>query len=619
MHYHTPLRLAVAAVALSSLSAFAQEDEATVAPVVVTATRTAQTTDESLSSISVITREDIERTQASTLPELLGRVQGMEFTQNGGRGKASSLFIRGTNSDQIIVLIDGVRVGSATLGTTSFEGLPLENVDRIEVVRGPRSSLYGADAVGGVIQIFTRDSDAPRASVNAGSHDYAGMSTGYGRQTDAGGFSIDFSAEETDGFDARENDCTFCADEPDDDGFESTNLSLRGHRMLAPDLEVSGNLLVADSENEFDGTAQNSGEQLQTVASVKLDWTVNEIWQSRVSLGRSSDETENFLDGAEVSDFETVRTDISWQNDLVLGDAQVVTAGVDALRDEIDSDSNDYEVTERQTVGTFIQHQWSGARWNTQASVRHDFFDDGFDDPNPGGDEIDDETTGSLAAGYRISEELRAYGSWGTAFKAPSFNQLFFPGFGNPDLDPEQSETVEIGLRGRTGAASWEVTAYRTDIDDLIVFESTPGGFLPVNTDEARIQGVEIGVDAAWDDWQAGLNADFKDPEDTETGNQLARRAKHTFRGSLTRSIATWSVGADVTVQGERFDENENITRLDSYALLDLRASWRFAPDWRASLKINNVGDANYALVDTYNTDDRNLLVQIDWRPGTGR
>lgn len=615
MHHRHFLRLAIAAAMLSSACAFAADD--TTVPVVVTATRTAQTADASLSSVSVITRADIERTQATTLPELLGRVQGIEFTQSGGRGKTSSLFMRGTNSDQIIVLIDGVRVGSATLGTTAFEGLPLENVERIEVVRGPRSSLYGADALGGVIQIFTRDSDAPRASVAAGSHDYRRLSTGYGTGGEAGGYSIDFSAEETDGFDARENDCAICADEPDDDGFESTNISMRGNRRLTADLEIAGSLLVADSENEFDGSFQNAGEQQQTVASARLDWSISAAWQSRFTLGRSSDDTDNLLDGTQVSEFDTTRTNLGWQNDVLAGDAQVVTAGIDVLRDEIDSDS-DFEVTERETVGIFVQHQWTGMRWDTQASLRRELFDEGFDDPGPSGDEFDDQTTGSLAAAYRINDSLRGFASLGTAFKAPSFNQLFFPGFGNPDLDPEQSETVELGLRGNASAATWEVTAYRTEVDDLIAtVEVAPFIFEPQNVDEARIQGVEVAVDAAWGAWRGSLNADFKDPEDRQTGNQLPRRAKHNFRGSLTRSIGPWSLGADVTVQGERFDDAANTVRLDSYALIDLRASWRFAPDWRASAKVNNAGNTDYELVDTFETDERNLLVQVDWRPGT--
>ncbi|MDZ7828053.1 MAG: TonB-dependent receptor [Halofilum sp. (in: g-proteobacteria)] len=620
MQNRTPLRRALAvalAGTIPSVPAFA-DDSAGVSPVVVTATRTAQTADQSLSSVSVISREDIERTQATSLPELLGRVQGVDFTQNGGRGKASSLFIRGTNSDQIIVLIDGVRVGSATLGTTSFEGLPLDNVERIEVVRGPRSSLYGADAIGGVIQIFTRASEGPRASIGFGSNEYGRFSAGYGRQGDRSGFSIDVSAEDTEGFDARENDCLFCADEPDDDGFESANVSLRGRHEITNDVELSGSLLVADTENEFDGSFQNSGEQRQTVATGKIDWRVTDRWDSKLSIGRSTDDTDNFLDGDDASFFETERTDIRWQNDITVGDAQLVTMGVDVLRDEIDS-SNDFDVEERETTGVFVQHQWTGLNWNTQVNVRRESFDDGFDNPNSG-DEFDDQTTGSIAAGYRIGQGLRAFGSYGTAFKAPSFNQLFFPGFGNPDLDPEESKTYELGLRGRAGAVNWEVTAYRTVIDDLIAFNVAT--FAPENIDEATIQGIEVGFDANWRDWQVSANADFKDPEDSaggtpgNEGNQLPRRAERGYNASVTHLDGAWTYGVDIAHEGPRFDDVGNFTPLASYTLVDLRASWAFAPDWRARFKVENAGDVDHTIVNTYKTGGRLFLFQLDWQPG---
>lgn len=613
MHKCSARRLLAAAVASIACSPLHAAE--TVAPVVVTATRTAQTADESLSSVTVITRDEIEQSQTTSLPELLGRVQGVEFTQNGGRGKVSSLYIRGTNSEHVIVLIDGIRVGSATAGTTAFETLPLGNIERIEIVRGPRSSLYGSSAIGGVIQIFTRDGDAPRASVGAGSHEYGRVSAGYGRRGEHGGFSFDFSAEETEGFDARENDCTFCADEPDDDGFDSTNVSLRADRRLNRDLEVSSRLLVADADVEFDGSAQNSTEQRQAIASLELDWTVTGRWQSHFTFGRSTDDSDNFLDGNEVSHFDTTRTDFRWQNDITLGGAHVITAGVDVLRDEIDT-SEDFAVTERRAAGTFLQHQWSGGRWDTQANVRREFFDEGFDDPSAGGGELDDETTGSLALGYRIDERMRVFGSYGTAFHAPTFNDLFFPGFGNPDLEPEDSESLEIGLRRNMPNATWEVIAYRNEIDNLIALDAT---FTPQNIDQAEIQGVEVGVDASWNEWRASLNADFKNPEDTETGNQLPHRAKHNLRGSLARTLGTWTLGGDVTVQGERFDDSDNTVRLDSYALLDLRASWRFAPDWRAGLKVRNAGDADHTLVDTFNTDGRSYLIRVDWRPGAGK
>jgi len=619
MTSHTPLRwvLPIAlAGTIPSVPASA-EDTSRVSPVVVTATRTAQTADESLSSISVVTREDIERAQATSLPELLGRVQGVDFTQNGGRGKASSLFIRGTNSDQVIVLIDGVRVGSATLGTTAFESLPIDNIERIEVVRGPRSSLYGADAIGGVIQIFTRQSDGPRASVGFGSNEYGRVSAGYGSQGDRSGFSIDVSAEDTEGFDARENDCLFCADEPDDDGFESANVSLRGRHELTADVELSGSLLIADTENEFDGSFQNSTEQQQTVAAGTVDWTITSTWQSRLSVGRSTDESENFLDGNDASFFDTERTDIRWQNDVTMGDAQVLTLGVDVLNDEIDS-SNDFDVEERETTGVFVQHQWTGPDWNTQASVRRESFDDGFDNPDTG-DEFDDQTTGSIAAGYRIREDLRVFGSLGTAFRAPTFNELFFPGFGNPDLDPEESKTYELGLRGSAGVVNWEVTAYRTVIDDLIAFNVATSA--PENIDEATIKGIEVGIDARWPDWQVSANADFKDPEDSaggdagNEGNELPRRAEQGYNAGVTHYAGAWTLGVDISHEGPRFDDVGNFTPLASYTLIDLRASWAFAPDWQARFKVENAGDVDHTIVDTFNTGGRLFLFQLDWQP----
>lgn len=609
MHYHTPLRLAVAAVALSSLSAFAQEDEATVAPVVVTATRTAQTTDESLASVTVITREDIEHSQAESLTTLLGRVQGVEHTRNGSRGASTSLFIRGTESDHLVVLVDGIRVGSATTGTTAFENLPLDNIERIEVVRGPRSSLYGADAIGGVIQIFTRAGIGARASVSTGSHDLHKTSAGYGAADERGRFSIDVSYEDTDGFDSRENNCGSCADAPDDDGYTSRSASVSAERRLSDTVTISGQALAADGESEFDEFAfpplENREEFVQRAAGGRLEWQLNPRWDISFHAGHNTNKSVNFFNTQETSHFRTDRADIAWQNDVVVGDAGLVTAGVDARHEEIDS-STDYDQTERDTAGVFVQYQWTDTRWNTQASLRHEAHD-----------EFDDQNTGSVAAGYRIANGLNVFGAYGTAFKAPTFNELYFPGFGNPDLDPESSESVEFGLRGRMPTGSWEVTAYRTDIDDLIGFD--PVTFTAVNVDQARIEGVETALKTSGDKWSANISAGYKDPRDLETGNQLPRRAKETLDVGVSRSLSAWTLGADANYRGERFDDADNDTRLDAYTVIDLRASWRFARDWSARFKIGNATDEDYQLADTFNTDGRNYFVQVDWRPGSRR
>jgi len=600
-------RAAVAAASVFASTPLLAADGLAVSPVVVTATRTAHTADESLASVSVVTRADIERMQPESLPALLGRLQGVEFTRNGPRGTATNVFLRGTNSDHVVVLVDGVRWGSATTGTSAFEDLPLDSIERIEVVRGPRSSLYGADAIGGVIQIFTRKDRGAHASVTGGSHNLQAASAGYGSGGAKGHFSVDVSGERTDGFDARANDCTFCANEPDRDGYHDRSINLHAGRHVTRDLDIAGRLLVSKAHSEYDGSFQNSTDSTQRVGSVNLDWHAAPAWDTSLRLGRSTDKSRNFLDGEKTADgrFETTSDQLAWQNDVTIGTAQLLTAGIDAEHTKIDS-ALQYNETQRDTAGVYLEHQWTGAAWSTQLNVRRQDYD-----------RFGDETTGSAALGYRFSDSLRAYTSWGRAFKAPSFNELYYPGFGNPDLGPEQSRSVEAGLRGTVGALGWEASAYRTTIDSLIQTVAAPGGlFEPRNIGKARIDGVELGVHGDWTRWHARATVGFKDPADRDTGNQLPRRAKQTLDTSVTRNFARWSLGADVTARGKRYDDEANTIRLDPYAVLDLRASRRFGRSWKVAFKVANANDAHYQLADTYNTDGRNYRVSLTWQPG---
>ncbi len=603
MYRHSLIGGIAAALTAVSLSAAAAD---TIAPVTVTATRSAETGNESLASVTIVDREEIERSQTSSMGELLSRQPGVEFTRNGGRGTNSSIFLRGTESDHVLVLVDGVEVGSATSGTASFEDLPLANVERIEIVRGPRSSLYGSRAIGGVIQIFTRDGEGAHATVGVGTHDRRQGSAGFGSRYGGTSFSVNVSAEETDGIDSRENDCTFCADEPDDDGYENQSVNARISQDISEAVTVSGRILATDSEVEFDGTTQNRTESQQRIYGGRVDARLTGNWNTRVQLSRSTDDSDNFLDQQPANTFDTTRDAFNWQNEVTLGTSQIVTVGFDAESTEIDSNLN-YGVDERDTTGIYTQHQWTGHAWSTEFSLRGEDYDD-FEDP----------TTGSVALGYRFNDSVQGFASYGTAFRAPTFNELYFPGFGNPNLEPEESRTIEAGLRGRYQAMRWEATAYRTEIDELIDTVSVGGGlFAPENVDEARIQGLEFIVGVTTGEWDGNVTVDLKDAENTETGQDLSRRAHIGLKGGLTRDFGDWSIGSDVTVQGDRFDDAANTVPLDAYALIDLRASWDFAPDWTARMKIANLGDTDYALADTYNTLGRTALLEIAWRPGS--
>lgn len=598
--------ISTATVAVLAAGAFPAAHAAqTVAPVTVTATRTAQTADESLSSVSVITREEIERSQATSMSELLSREPGVEFTRSGGRGTNSSIFLRGTESDHVLVLVDGVEVGSATTGTAAFEDLPLANVERIEIVRGPRSSLYGSRAIGGVIQIFTRDGEGGHASVSAGSNDLRKGSAGYGFKSGGTSVSINVAAEETDGIDARENDCAFCADEPDDDGYESRSVNISASQEIGDRVTVSGRVLAADSEAEFDGSFQNSAESEQRIYSARVDAQMTSSWSGRVQLSHSEDNSDNFIDGQPASTFNTTRDAFSLQNEITVGTSQVVSLGLDAETTDIES-SNTYAVDSRDTAGIYAQHQWVGEAWNTEVSIRREDYD-AFEDP----------VTGSVAVGYSVMPAVQAFASYGTAFRAPTFNELYFPGFGNPNLEPEESRSAELGLRGSPGALRWETALYSTEIDQLIVNAVGPGGLAPRNVEQARITGVEVIIGVATERWDGDVSLDLKDTENLDTGAELPRRAQFGLEGSLTRRIGEWSVGADVQVRGERFDDTANTVPLDAYGLVDLRASWHFAKDWTTRFRLANVTDTDYALADTYNTAGRTWMLEVAWRPGS--
>ncbi|MFC6672205.1 TonB-dependent vitamin B12 receptor [Marinobacterium aestuariivivens] len=584
----------------------------TLSPVIVTATRTAQTADQTLASVTVISRNDIERSQAQLLPELLRGVPGLALSNNGGPGKATSVFLRGTNSDHVLVLIDGIKVGSATAGTTAFQDLPLSQIERIEIVRGPRSSLYGSEAIGGVIQIFTRKGQGelrPRASVTLGSHQTRSGDFGLSAGGEAGWFNAGFSALNTEGINACDPAAATAfagcfADEPDRDGYRNRAASLRAGRRLSDDTEVAFNWLRTEGDSEFDGNFQNESESGQQVLGVSLDSALSEHWQTRLQLGRSWDESDNFKDGDFSSRFDTRRDSVSWQNDIAVGSTALLTLGLDFQHDEVSS-TEDFDVTERDNSGAFAQYQFMLGRHELIAALRHD-----------DNEQFGSQGTGSLAWGYDTAYGVRLTASYGTAFKAPSFNELYFPFFGNPDLAPEESETLEFGIAAPLGQGNWALNLYETRIDDLIAFDASI--MAPANVESARIRGLELVLQQPLGDWDLNGNLTLLDPEDRDTGNRLPRRARQSLQLDLDRDFGRYGVGASVHAVGKRYDDLANSRELDGYATLDLRASYRFAADWTLGARAVNLFDRDYETASFYEQEGRSFYATLSYAPAKG-
>ncbi len=575
--------LLTAALLACTISAHAadQNDAIALNPVVVTATRTPVTVEDSLSSISVLTRADIERLQPMSVSDLLAGLPGVSFASTGGLGQPTSLFLRGTNSSHTLVLIDGVRIGSVGNGLAAFEQLPVEQIERVEIVRGPRSSLYGADAIGGVIQIFTRHGSRdgglkPSFSLTAGSEKLLRGQAGLSGGSEQGWYNLSVGKQVTRGINA----CRVGAgqvfagcftDEPDRDGYRNQNLVLNGGYRWDNGAQITASWLRSLGEVHFDGSFQNRSRTVQQTAGSAFSINPLQAWMSTLSVGQNLDRYDNYKNEAFTGYIYSRRNQASWQNDITLADNQLLTLGVDWQHEHIDSDTG-FLANRRRDTGTFAQYQGTFGQHEVALSARRD-------DNNQYGDH----NTGALAWGYHFDGGLKLTASYGSAFHAPTFNDLYFPfGSGNPDLAPEKSRSAELGLSQQTNRWSWALNAYQTRIDQLI---SLDNNFYPRNISQARIRGVEgqLGVDLGG--WQLHGYLTWLQPRNEDGGpndaNVLPRRPEQTARLDLDRRLG------------------------------------HVAPAWQVEARLANAFDRHYETVWYFNQSGRSVFLTLRYSPTT--
>ena len=615
------------AIALAGCSPFLAAQAATLSldTQVITATRTEQSAASSIAAFNLIEREQIERSQAQSVPELLSRVPGISLSNNGGPGKSTSLFMRGSNSNHVLVLIDGVKVGSVTSGGAALQDLPIELVERIEVVRGPRSSLYGSEAIGGVIQIYTRKGQGtgfkPFASAGYGSQDTYQGSAGFTGTAGSGWYSLGVSGLDTDGINVKP--ATVSGYEQDRDGYRSLSLAAKAGYQFANGLELDGSLLQSRSHNDYDSVNSKrtagfgaNAEGVQKVVGGRARFSPLEPWLLTLQAGRSEDKSDSFQDRAFYSRFDSRRDSLSWQNDLSLADGHTLTLGADYQHDEVNG-TTDYARDSRDNQGFFAQYLAQLGRHDLQLSVRRD------DD-----EQFGKHDTGSLGWGYALSDTLRLTASYGTAFKAPTFNQLYYPGFGNPDLQAEESRSVELGLAGVHDWGHWSVNAYRSEIDNLIAtVNSLVGGksqSRAEGVDEARIRGVELQLGSELLGWEWNANYSLMSAENRSQrssrggiayyGKELNRRPSQLFNLDVDRAFGDVSVGASLHAQNSTYDDLENQTELSGFATLDLRGEYRLNKEWRLQARAANLLDVDYQTAEGYNQPGQAFYLTVRYQ-----
>ena len=574
-----------------------EEDENSLDEIVVTATRIATPLADTLPSTQIITAEEIERLQPQDLGDLLSRKSGVTFNDRGGRGSVGGIYVRGTNSDQVIILIDGVRTSSATLGGTAIQRIPLESIERIEIVKGPMSGVYGADAVGGVIQIFTKQyheiGSFATIKGTAGSNKFRHYVARAGYGDDNYNISVSLSKESTEGIDRT---AFKGGGNEDRDAFEQSTGNFAFETSLQDHLNLRVNHVQSSGRVEYDnirssdrnslGVNWHSRTKLETT-SVRIDYDHSEKMNISGILGKTTDFYRDFNPDKSPPDnqpthFKTNKADLSIQANLILSAQNRLSLGVDHQKDKVDS-TTDYDVRKRANKGVFALWQRRGEQSSTVINTRYDK-----------NDVYGSISNYSIQQSYDISDRFQLVASYGTAFKAPTFNDLFWPSSGNPDLMPEESKSVELSLRANYGDLFWQINAYQTKVTNLIAWAPTaenPSIWKPSNVNKATMEGVEFDLTREWDDYIFNTSMEYLDAQDDNTGRFLDGRARVSASFELGRQFDNLYIGANSYFEHSRFDGQ---TQLPGYALWGISSRYEFSTDLSISGQIDNLFDKNY-------------------------
>lgn len=619
------LSLALLLLPCADLLADTRDQALKLSDVVISANRQVQARNDSSAANTVFTRADIDRLQPDSVTDLLSRVPGVQVAPTGGRGSLPGIYIRGTKSAQSLVLVDGQRIANTTSGDSGLQYLNVDQIERVEVLRGSRSVIYGSDAIGGVIQVFTRRNAEqglqPRVKLGFGSHQTWERSVGLSGGDEQTRFNLGASLDETAGINSTHQ--SFPSDS-DHDAYRNQSLSLNLSHSFSDALELGFNLLDNRGKSEYDNsfgrydfaTGQSFGQKPYTDYTVSsaggyVDATLSKGWQSRLELGHSENrDTKRDTLSDDFSVFNTYRDSVNWQNDLTLNERNSLIVGGDWYEDRFHG-STAFTEDSRWNRAAFVQHRFHGEWFSTELGLRRD------QNQQFGGQ---NSWSGTLTVPINPDNDVLL--SYSEGLRAPTFNDLYYPDtqYSNPNLQPETSKSYEVQWRSQLADSTrLEASLYRTDLSDAIILD----GGKPQNVASARINGVEAALKQELFGWQGNLGVSLIDPRDRDSGHTLARRARRTLNLDLDRQFDKVGVGASWQAISSSYDDEANRNRLGGYALLGLRSSWALNHEVSLSLKVDNVLDKSYARAkysylegyQNYREAARTWMLGVTWTP----
>ncbi|QDC50546.1 TonB-dependent receptor domain-containing protein [Candidatus Methylopumilus universalis] len=569
--------------------------------VFVTATRTLIPKKNVIADITLISEEQIKLAGSSSLPELLQRQPGIEISNNGGQGKVSTLFLRGASSTHSVILLDGIRIDSATAGLTAIENIPLSQIEKIEIVRGPASSLYGQDAIGGVIQIFTKkglNGFKPYISFGYGKYNTSIAQGGIRGGDDTTSYAINLSSQNSTGFSAFEPNTNPAATANiynlDKDSYRNKSVSASLGHKINEKLDINFQYFLSQGKNKYDNRYANwdpSIDWKNTQDQESLSGTVNSqltnYWKSSLRVGLGIDdyvEKQRYISGAtrEVDNvYKTIQNQITWQNDLVLPLGSLVLL-YDKLDQKINVTDTSYSKKDRQNDAYMIGYNLNQANHNFQANVRKDF-----------NSVYRDATTGNIGYSYAIDSNWSIASSFGTAFRSPTFNYLYAGSNANPDLQPEKSKNIEAQLKYQSDAEFFSFVTFKNKITDFIISNGTTG-YRPYNINTAEIYGATVSSSHFINHFQVKSSFTVQSPMNESADKYLPRRSNFFGTVGLNYFIQNWNLGFEATGSGNRYNDAENLFNIPGYIKTNLFADYQITKNLAMNARVDNVLGKNY-------------------------
>ena len=614
---HTPIplkRVALGAALLTAtLAAQAQQAAApdategkTLPEMVVTANRIEQPLSDLTADMTIIDEQAIARQGFGGVADVLARVPGVEITRTGGPGANTSVFIRGADTRFTAVYVDGVRVDSQSTGGASWQSIPLALIERIEVLRGPAAAVYGSDAMGGVVQIFTKRGEGPaRPYVGLGIGNRGTYTAEAGVAGGAGGwdYALGISRAQTDGFNAR----TTATANPDKDDYRNNALTARLGYQINAQHRLEATALASDVNSGYDTSPTADDRSINKMNAVGLNWQAK--WSEHYSTKLQYTQSRDFYQ-TKPSPYETDTRlhNYLFQNEWRYG-IHTLTAALERREDSLVNLPVDRSRHQNALALGWGMH--SGAH-TVQLNLRHDRDS-----------EFGNKSTGSAAYGYEFAPNWRATATVGTAFRVPTLYQRFSD-YGDASLQPEKSKNAELGLRWAQGADSFSATVYRNNVTNLINWVGStgtcagnngPSGGCYANVGKARLEGITLAGTTKLGMFNLHGSVDFQNPRDQATDKLLARRAKRFANLGVDTRVAGWTLGADMHASARRFDNAANTNVLGGYTLFNVSASTQIAKDFTLLARINNLADKKYETARTYATEGRSVYLGVKWMP----